>query len=1261
MGNSPSTPGQTDNNSNANATAGESPGKGKHKQSQQTASISGTGIGGTNMNSGPGRGAHSNIPIQPSLAAGGQQQRPTTQFRPPLPPAPAQPRPLQQFHQQQQQQQPQQQHRPVSQYIPKPYIPQKNQTQSRSPQPNHQSGLPRVTAQQTPSPFWPTATASSSSPSTTAAAAPSTTAAAAPSTTTAAAVADAAEDEIPTIVLQEQMEAILIAIATTEPRVRELREELDTFESHPIFSSMMLAWFLSFNPGDYSIHRLEDLKKDALKAWEPVLAAFLQDSHNGSDQGQNLTEIEVRLFESIIQDVISHANMIAGSTLAPEQLIQNLIQVAHSELDKARRTLEENRNAFQECQLTLQARGVIPTTVLEIQRQIEADQQKEQEAKRAKEQRQKEIVAQKRREYERKKELEEKERREREEKERREREQKEQREREQKELRLKEERRLQELENQKKQEALRKKQEELRQQRDIKPVRPVSAVMSSAHHASNHPPGRPSTAPSSVPSSLPPYSAHFAKRVHAESPEAFAVSFSEQETVLTDQDPQDAHDSHNSARFDHEQDHPRTIPGSYPIKSMIDAEEEVDPATPLLRRQRILPNLPEEPADITASSMPNESTTTHYGPYSPAHTPNLAPAILLPTQMPIPYIPERDRKEYGLNRSHSYVAGKTPELPRVMPEPRPLYPPQIITEQDLQSHLMRERLEQLEQLKKENEEMEREIIQTQEQQRLQALALQNIEMQPAVVSQGYGPYSHMSQDEYHGHGQQMQNHFPGHQLYPPYTQRHNVQQQQQQQSLQGYPVYHTEYGHEPSASAYVGPMTSGSDSTMNHGEQYNYQQYGGYSNHTMAANASNWGPQQQQQHAGYMHNQYQQHQQHQQQYQYSTPLLPAHQQQLYHQQQQQQQQQQQFQQQLSPGHQSHNGYVDPRIQGMQANVTYSISPHSSEYDFTTIVSEAPAIVAASEGAVSTEGPLQENDARSPEVLPQIRANPVKTPVRRGPQAILSEEQQEAAARALKAMDQDPEEDEVHETEVEKQCTSKKVSLHIIESAVDATQHQQQSQNEEPNVETESPVDAEHDSGTEPSPVRPTKPSSDPIEDKVRVQVEEEEEEEEEEEVLQRTVRRMHIVPALTPASRPESGSSPSSKKSLVPLPTITSPSETRARQVFAPFPNQRPPPRAAPRPAPRPISTLMTKPSLEPLSVRKRCSSVSKPDIGSNTPPEPESPVQLTTTSKPKGSQPDAKQRGALHRAPSLPPAVPKKPLALRSPLSPSSTDKQVV
>ena len=156
---------------------------------------------------------------------------------------------------------------------------------------------------------------------------------------------------------------------------------------------MMLAWFLSFNLSEYSINRLDDLKRDALKAWQPVLSSFMEGA--ASD---NLTEIDVRLFESIIQDIISHADMIAGSTETPENLILNLKNIAHTELENARRGLLQNRNALQECQITLQLRGVVPIAVLEMQRSMEQEQKREQEAKRAKEQRQKEIAAERQKE-----------------------------------------------------------------------------------------------------------------------------------------------------------------------------------------------------------------------------------------------------------------------------------------------------------------------------------------------------------------------------------------------------------------------------------------------------------------------------------------------------------------------------------------------------------------------------------------------------------------------------------------------------------------------------------------------------------------------------------------------------------------------------------------------------------------------------------------------------------------------------------------------
>lgn len=277
---------------------------------------------------------------------------------------------------------------------------------------------------------------------------------------------------------------MLIEYATTESRVRELVEELDTIQSHPVFSSMILAWFLSFNPGDYSIHRLDDLKRDALNAWTPVLASFLD---SGND-GVGSTTVEAQLFDSIVQDVISHANIIAGSTLPPEELIQNLIHVAQNELENTRKTLADKSNDLQDLQLKLQSRGaVLPSSVLEMQRQMEQEQQQVQEAKRAKEQRQREEAEQKAREKElkRRKELEDRQKRERELQLQK---QQEQRER---------ERRLQEEENQRKEEALRKQRQEeaMRRQEMLRPGGSLSSsVQMASHQGQGHLTSRPKSA-----------------------------------------------------------------------------------------------------------------------------------------------------------------------------------------------------------------------------------------------------------------------------------------------------------------------------------------------------------------------------------------------------------------------------------------------------------------------------------------------------------------------------------------------------------------------------------------------------------------------------------------------------------------------------------------------------------------------------------------------------------------------------------------------
>jgi hypothetical protein len=307
------------------------------------------------------------------------------------------------------------------------------------------------------------------------------------SSSQSAAAAAASEDEIPTVVLQEQMESMLVDMTAAEFRVRELREELDTFESHPIFSSMMLAWFLSFNLSEYNSNRIEDLKRDALQAWQPVLNSFME-----GGASDNLTEIDVKLFESIIQDIISHADMIAGSNESPENLILNLKRIAHTELDNARRSLEQNRIAFQECQITLQARGVVPAAVLEMQRSMEEETRREQEAKRAKEQRQREIVAERQkavvaeRQRERQRMLEEEEEKQRREREREEK-QRRDREREEKQRRDRE----RELERQRRE----RDEEEIRTKALAaarnKVARPASSNMPSSNHAASHMAGRP--------------------------------------------------------------------------------------------------------------------------------------------------------------------------------------------------------------------------------------------------------------------------------------------------------------------------------------------------------------------------------------------------------------------------------------------------------------------------------------------------------------------------------------------------------------------------------------------------------------------------------------------------------------------------------------------------------------------------------------------------------------------------------------------------
>ncbi|KAF8937951.1 hypothetical protein EDD21DRAFT_365782 [Dissophora ornata] len=1213
MGNSPSTPaGQTENSSSA-TSSGKTHHSSTNKQTQvatAAASSSSSGSGATGTTSGPVRGSHSNIPIHPPSASTNSPLRPSptpyvpmTQHRPAPPPAPAQPR--------QQQQQPHQQHR-LSQYAPTPYQLHlqntNNQTlHSRPQQPN--LGLQRMTNHTQPSPSQPTA---------------------------------AADDEIPTIVLQEQMETMLIEIATTESRVRELREELDTFESHPIFQTMMLAWLLSFNPGDYSMQRLGDLKRDALRAWEPVLASFKQ----GHFTEQNLTEFEEQLFHSIIQDVISHANMIVGSTLPPEQLIQNLIQVAHTELESARKTLEQNRNAYQECQLTLQSRGVTPAVVLdspEIQRQIEEEKRMKQEAKLAKDRKMKELAAQRLQEEERLRGARMREQ-ERQREQDRQREQERQRERErqleeQENQRKLDARRKEQEETRKKQEESRKKTEELRQKLLANPTTPgrsSAATTPNTNQFAGHVSGRPKASSVSVPTALPPYAPLYGRRVHAESPAAFGVSFAEEETVLTDQDEgarfATPSSTHSAATSGHDHGYPRvSLPGSYPIAAATtEGDEDEVPSTPLLRRTRLNVKTPETGAgqrpmsmmDPSAAAAASSQNASHVHPISeasqhsdsqqPNHPPH--PALYPPAQIPVspvgpepihmampqPFIPDYSRQD----------------LPHTMPQPA-LYPPQIISDQEYQDRLANERLEQL---RKQTEEMQRELLRSQEQQRLHAMTIQNLEMQGQVPSPGYPPYSHNPpigpahdhasdeyQEQYAGHHSYSQ--YPHPQGYLQQQQSHQNYQPQFPHQQQVYQGYHAEYANEPVPLPYNGPMMNGQDQQFN-----NYGQYGGYTNQT---NTSNWGPGLQQQHPGYM-----QQQQQQQHHQYPSSLSPAHQHQLYLQQQQQQLQQQQQQQQLPPGQQ--DGYVEPSSQRTQGAVTYSVSPYGDAYDFGPAPTGARLSAAVTQPtsttAITPGGQEPENDASSANVLPQIRANPVKAPVRRGPQAILPDEQQQEAAQGSQASQGHGDTDSNSQSE---SLPPSSVGSGVSNQGVAAT-------DVDPN---QRPVSS-HSS-------------------KNRVEEEEHQEnEQEEEEVLQRSMRKSDV------ASIQASAPSPAPRRSPVPSLTPAVRPANRASQVF-PFPTLQPALRSAPRPSLRPAArpvvaggmasaSLETTPSVakesddNSMNINMRSMAIateSEHIKGRSSGPSAENEVQEPPTpTRSNSASSDTKK-----------PLVPKKPLALRS------------
>ncbi|KAF9083860.1 hypothetical protein BGX23_011069 [Mortierella sp. AD031] len=1094
--------------------------------------------------------------------------------------------------------------------------------------------------------------------------------------------AAASEDEIPTVVLQEQMEAMLIDIATAESRVRELREELDTFESHPIFSTMMLAWFLSFNLSDYSLHRLDDLKRDALKAWQPVLSSFME-----GGASDNLTEIDVRLFESIIQDVISHADMIAGSTETPENLILNLKRIAHTELDNARRGLEQNRNAFQECQITLQARGVVPASVLEMQRSIEEERRQEQEAKRAKEQRQKEIleekqratVAERRRERQRKLEEEEKQRKDREHEE----------ERQKREI-LEEERKRRERDE----EEYRRKA--LADANAKVADRPATTGMSSSKHAASHVSGRPKA--SSV--STPGYNSHFPKRMHAESAAAFEVTI--EETVVDDQQSEAAHFGASYGQYNPSRPGQQ---GAFTASNahVLGSEDGEVPSTPLIRRNR--PKVPEPAVAAMVSSSTADSSAVlnnHYGypanstipqHQHPHHAdasgqyanhtyqegantqPPIPGGVQMQMPMPLPYVSDYNRTEYPMDHGRanqpqdmSHPNQQAHSAQHVSESHSALYPPQIISEEELKERLAQE---QLEQIKKRNEEILREIYLGQEQQRLHALTIQNLEMQGHIHPQQHGqhaytPYSQMGgPGAMHDGGQDAlhaQNQFQGQAAYMS-NQGFQQHQHVQQQGYQGYQG-------DQSVANYNGVMMNGQEPGGHQGDMYNYQHYPGYNHGNMASGTSNWNAQQQQQHHQQQQQQHQQHQQQQHQQQYSGYV----QQQQQHQQQQQQQypspltpaqlkllqQQQQYQQQLqmSPEEPPKNGYADHRLQRVQS-VSYSTSPYGHEYDFGPVEMkigsgivrmqqqpvQPPEPVKKQEKQVPATPPGQENNADSANVLPQIRAKPANLAGRRAPQVILSEEQQEAAAKALKEMNEDEGEEDTADTEVSE------------ETVVDRGMQQPAKEKSLSPIRLETRLKPAKDIIHEVEQIEEPQDTEKRNDGGAQVETQHvDEEEDEEEETLHRRMHKLRVSPrpaVYTPKPTPMPAPPTSQERKKGPLLTPTELETPVAAPVAAP----RPSPRPSPRPAPRPVSG-MARASQEPLSIgtngHRAYSSEDRKSLSSVTSESRSTEGDCMTPTEPSFEA----KRMSLHRSPSSPPVVPKKPLALRSPRRNESQDE---
>ncbi|KAF9897299.1 hypothetical protein BX616_005845, partial [Lobosporangium transversale] len=832
---------------------------------------------------------------------------------------------------------------------------------------------------------------------------------------------------------------------------------------------------------------------------------------------------------------------------------------------------------------------------------------------------------------------------------------------------------------------------------------------------------------------------------HTEPPMPFGISFAEEEIVVADQEP-GATELGTSTE---------TLDSNYlgkPVGYPPAVDDQEVPSTPLLRRPRPYAITPGENtvrmavaperfqyASHAHTDAPQHSEVQHLDhptPYPPMPAPMVGQG-LDPVHMPMPrpYIPDYNQHEYGSDQGHSQSAGQARELPRSMPKPE-LYPPQIITDQELNDRL------RLEQLKKENEEMGRELLRGQERNRRHTMIIQNLELQ----GQGYSQFSSLgpplathgnTSDEY----QHFQSQYPGHPEYTAYAHQQQQQQQQQQQhqeqhqeqqkigfipqfqhqhhqqqpgfphhpsNQQLYQSYCSGYASDPNAPSFKGSVINGGqDQPLDQADYYTFQSYGGYSNQITSGAIANW-----QQQPGFVY---------QQQHPYHPSLSPAQQQQQYVLSLQQQQQQ-------SPTYQ-HDGYVDGGPHQTHAHVAHTTSSYVNEDNFVPTISPSislpttTAAIAASpitpaatiatatmqlistiptptshdeplpkisakltptspdkplpkiptkSASASLDEPLRENDASSADVLPQIRANPIKVPIRRAPHAILTEEQLKLAAAAAAAEVNEAEEQTVPAQDPPSTSTS--TSTPALKVAAETPEQP----SEDPVKEHEAPTNHGGDIGT-----GPTKWNQEQHHKAQQGATGyNKEDEEDEEETLQRSVGKIRITPRSTPIRtipalipKPNQAASSATASSLdstatsvpspsrSPAPTLSSNQQSvkRISQVFAPFPGQRPAPRVTPRPAPRPAIGGMAKASQGSLSVADQTvldttssngNSQTDSQGSDSHPPEPPSsspPVQNTLLARSPSSPTSSYSSGSSR------PAVPKKPLALRSPRSPTT------